>query len=450
MPSRSTRDGETFGASWFAVVPAYRLATLRVALAVTTIAFHVPKFNGLIDAYVASAFHVPPAFAWIPPLTPAAAMPLAILQHVAGWGLLFGWWPRFCAWLLVTVGLYVMALDPEHYAHNAQFHLTLLALIGCSTDRVALGRLLEDDGAEAGCPAWPERLVRIQVAIVFLYAAFDKVLSPHWGLSGGLLAAQRLAPHAPGLAWLQSANEAVLRAFPGMLSTSTIALEFFMAVAFLVRPLWRAGIMVALVFGAYLEFMLRPGAFAWDMMAALLAFVPAGDRSWTAAYAAACPACRWNRSIISRCDWLRRLRWDPRGGAIVPMGRRAAPNGAREALTLVSPRGRVYQGFDALRVLPIVLLGPVFVVMALARFGGGFLASQGFGPWYDLPFALLGGLLLLWIPGLAQFGLRPLATTAATILSRLASGLGVNSGNLAAGSAHTCQGGSGAGAPPPP
>ncbi len=51
-----------------------------------------------------------------------------------------------------------MSLDPEYYAHNAQFHLTLLGLIGCSTDRVSLRRLLVDDGVEAQCPAWPERL----------------------------------------------------------------------------------------------------------------------------------------------------------------------------------------------------------------------------------------------------------------------------------------------------
>jgi Vitamin K-dependent gamma-carboxylase len=448
MPRRSPAVGEAFGNGWFATVPAYRLATLRVALGVTTLAFHVPKFNGLVDAYMASTFHVPPAFSWIPPLTPAGGTALSILQHVAGWGLLLGWGPRLSAWFLAAAGFYVMSLDPEYYAHNAQFHLTLLALIGCSTDRVTLRRLLGEDGAEAQCPAWPERLVRIQVTVVFFYTALDKVLSPHWGLSGALLAKQRLAAHAAGLAWLQRANEAVLRAIPGVLSAGTIALEFFMAAALLIRPLRRAGIVVAIAFLLYLEFILRPGVFAWDMMAALLVFVPAGDRSWTATYAAACPACRWNRWIISRCDWLRRLRWDSSADAIEPAGRLAAPDGALGALVLVSPRGRAYRGSDVLRVLPIVLPGPIFVAMVVARFGGGLFASRGFGPWHDLPFALLGALLLLWVPGPARFVLRPLATLMAIVLKRLGSGLG--SGGPDACPVHARRASSRAGAPPLP
>src|SRR5687767_9813111 len=67
---RGSAGSQATGAGWFDPVPAYRLATFRVALAVTTIVFHVPKFNAVIDGYAASAFHVPPALSWIPPLTP--------------------------------------------------------------------------------------------------------------------------------------------------------------------------------------------------------------------------------------------------------------------------------------------------------------------------------------------------------------------------------------------
>jgi len=45
--------------------------------------------------------------------------------------------------------------------------------------------------------------------------------------------------------------------------------------------------------------------------------------------------------------------------------------------------------------------------MALARFGGGFLAGRGYGPWYDLPSLMLGALLVLWMPGVARFVGRP-------------------------------------------
>jgi hypothetical protein len=113
--------------------------------------------------------------------------------------------------------------------------------------------------------------------------------------------------------------------------------------------------------------------------------------------------------MLSRLDWLRRLRWVPTADAVGIESRPAlARDGARMGLHLVSPRGREYRGFDAFRVLPVILPGPVFVVMAVARFGGGFLAGRGHGPWYDLPYLVLGGLLVLWMPGVARFVGRPL------------------------------------------
>lgn len=377
---------------WFALVPAYRLATLRVALAITTLAFHVPKLNALIERYVASAFHVPPAFGWVPPLTPAGGTVLMVLQHVAAWGLLLGLGPRLCAWFLAAAGFYVLSLDPEHFTHNAHFHLTLLALVGCSSDRVTLARLLGTDAAEARCSAWPEHLVRIQLAIVFFYAALDKVFSPHWGWSGLLLTELGVTEHGPVLAWLQRVNEAGVRAFPAVMSVMTTALEFFLAAAFLYRPLWRAAIVVAFAFAVYLEFLLRPGMFAWDTLAALLLFVPAADRGWAVVHDPECRSCRRTRTRLSRLDWLRRLRWIPAD----------AVGAAHGGLHLISPHDRAYCALDAVRMLPLIVPGPVFVVMALARFGGAFLASRGYGPWFDLPFLVLGGWLLLWVPALAR------------------------------------------------
>ena len=396
-------SGTGRGAGWFSLVPAYRLATLRVCLAVTTLVFHVPKFNGFIDRYVGSAFHVPPALTFIPALTQGGGAVLMILNYVAAAGLLLGLGPRQCAWFLAATGFYVIALDPEHYAHNAQFHLTLLALIGCSSDRVPLWRLIranQDSGAT--CPAWPEHLIRIQLSIVFFYAALDKVFNPHWSVSGTLLATLGVRDHAFGLAWLQSVNQAVIRAFPGAMSVLTAALEFFLAVAFLCRPLWRTGVVVAFAFVVYLEFLLRPGVFAWDTLAALFVFVSTADQGWrVVVHDPGNRACRWSRRMLSRLDWLRRLRWVPAEGEKC-MG-----------LQLVSPHGRAYYGFDAFRMLPIILPGPFFVVMAMARFGGGFLGSRGYGPWYDLPFLVLAGWILLWVPSVARFVAGPVYAAAA-------------------------------------
>src|SRR5690349_8519595 len=90
MPHPRLTAPERFWSGWFDVVPAYRLATLRLLLAVITLVFHVPKFNRMIADYTASSFHVPPAFSWIPVLSPAGGMALMLAQDVAAWGLLLG------------------------------------------------------------------------------------------------------------------------------------------------------------------------------------------------------------------------------------------------------------------------------------------------------------------------------------------------------------------------
>src|SRR5262250_3409485 len=225
-------------AGWFDLVPAYRLATFRTAVALLTVVFHVPKFNVFIHDYTASAFHVPPAFAWLPVPGPVLGGLLAGLQYLAAAGLLLGVGAGTSAWFLAVAGFYVMLLDPEHYSHNAHFHLTLLALIGCSGDRISLPRLIGGGDADARCPAWPERLVRVQVAIVFFYAALDKVLSPFWGFSGQRLLALQMAEHGLGLNWIQRLNQAATHTAPAALSVATIAVEFFLAAAALLRSLW--------------------------------------------------------------------------------------------------------------------------------------------------------------------------------------------------------------------
>ena len=432
---RGSAVTHTAGAGWFEPVPAYRLATFRVALAVTTIVFHVPKFNALIDGYAGSAFHVPPALSWIPLLTPWQGTTLGALQHVAAWGLLFGLAPRLCAWFLVAVGFYVISLDPEHFAHNAQFHLTLLALAGCSSDRITLPRLLQTDDAAATCPAWPERLVRLQLSIVFFFAALDKVFSPAWRVSGALLAVLGVAEHAPGLAWLQRINQAALRTFPAAMSIVTTALEFFLAVAVLHRPLWRAGLVVGFVFVTYLEFLVRPGVFTWDVLAALLVFVPAADRGWVVVHDRECASCRRNRAVLSPLDWLRRLRWAP-GASAAEVESRPPAVGAGTGLRLISPHGRQYDGFDACRVLPLILPGPTFVVLAVARFGGGWLSGRGFGPWQDLPYFLVAGMLLLWLPGFIRFVIRPVDAAVAAAWDRRHRQRGRHEGGARACRAH--------------
>jgi hypothetical protein len=394
-PPRSAQSGDSFGRSWFDPVPSCRFATFRVALAFTTLVFHVPKFNGLIADYAASAFHVPPAFWWLPVLTPWTGAVLSILQYAAAGGLLLGLGIPTSGWFLAGAGLYVLLLDPEHYSHNAHFHLTLLALAGCSRDGLTLARLVREDAVAARGPAWPERLVRFQVGIVFFYAALDKVFSPFWGLSGTRLLELRMTDHPLVLNFLQRLNQAVTRAAPAALSLATIGLEFFLAAAAVFRPLWRAGLVVGFLFIAYLEFLVAPGLFTWDMFAVGILFLPAGDGAWRVRLDPRCAVCRRRWTLLSRLDWLRRLGYLPRESSL-------ACTATCPGIEIIGPRGQILSGFDALRVQPAILAGPSFVVMAAARFGGGFLAARFADHWDALPYALFAMYLALWVPGVSR------------------------------------------------
>jgi hypothetical protein len=125
---------------------------------------------------------------WVPNLTLFTAGALIFARNVAAWFLLLGIYPRISAAFLAASGAYVFLLDWSHFSHNAHLHLLLLALLACSNDRVSLWRLVQPDDGQAATLAWPERLVIIQLSIVFFFTALDKVVNPAWGASGGLLA----------------------------------------------------------------------------------------------------------------------------------------------------------------------------------------------------------------------------------------------------------------------
>src|SRR5262249_5647747 len=160
--------------------------------------------------------------------------------------------------------------------------------------------------------------------------------------------------------------------------------------AFVLPGLSALAIALSVGFMTYLEFMVRPGVFTWDVLIALLVLSPAADRGWSVVRLSTGAASRVYGAVLPRLHWLRRLRWvaPVASSPGAPVG--FAPPGA---LPLMSPRHRVFCGLAAFCAFPAILPGPLLVTLVLARFGGGFLAARGFGRWDDLPFLLLGAYL---------------------------------------------------------
>lgn len=229
------------------------MAVFRVLIALVTILFYLPSTDALIRDLYQYSFHVP-ILSWQLHLSKVAGIALIFAQHVFAWCLLFGWCPRFSAGFLALAGLGILLMDVRYYANNVLFHVVLLALLACSKDRVSLIHLIQSTKTNARCVGWPERLVRIQLALLFFFSALDKMVNPFWGLKGQMLLELPLFNRVFPLSWVQEMNRFLLQTFPGPISVGVIAVEFFLAVAFLYPPLWPAAVWVGMSFVLLLEF----------------------------------------------------------------------------------------------------------------------------------------------------------------------------------------------------
>ena len=304
--------------------------------------------------------------------------------------------------MLAASGFYLILLDPLYFHHNAHLHMLLLALLACSYDRVNLWQLIQPDEGQAVTLAWPERLVVLQLCIVFFFTMLDKIGNPAWGITGGeivqlgvldpnALEPLLLAQHGHLFAWTHDLIQTILRSIPGVLSVATIILEFSVAVTVLFQPLWRVAIPLVIAFMMWLEFLLAPDLFPWDVTAIMLLLLPAGDRAYTVRCDGESAGGLWMHRIVSRLDWLRRLRWE------------FADLGSQEALVLISPTGKTRRGFDAARMLLLLLPGPLLALFIIVRFGGFGTRILGVVSASNAVFLMLAGLLLLWVPGFSPF-----------------------------------------------
>jgi hypothetical protein len=88
---------------------------------------------------------------------------------------------------------------------------------------------------------------------------------------------------------------------------------------------------------------------------------------------------------------------------------------------MVSPRGKVHRGFDAIRVLPFLLAGPLVVALTvLNTVGHGILGVFADS---EVVFLVLGALLLLWMPGVSRLIGQPLYARLAAARYRLSARL---------------------------
>ncbi len=369
--------------SWFRAVPAYRIAAFRVVLATTTLCNYLPVLTGwLLQAAASPATTA--SIPWFIHLPPPIVIALLLLGYAAGIALVLGWRPSLAAMYLVALGAYGYAAG--NHSHNGFLHLLLLALVACSTDGLTLRRLAGGRDPDATCPVWPERLLRLQLAIVYFHTSIDKMFSPEWGLGGLRLTYLESTRVLPGIADLERGIAAAIARAPGLASLAVIIGEMFTAIGLTLQRLWPYAIAANIAFALALEFLLVPAMFPWDLLALMILFLPAADGTYRVRLNPGCGTCEAQRRLLAALDWTRRL--DLRG-----------PRADHGPFAIETPRGRPYSGWRAVGLLPWALPAPFLSLLIILRFG-----SEYIGRWTvgfsldDVVFVVLGLAALLLLP----------------------------------------------------
>jgi predicted DCC family thiol-disulfide oxidoreductase YuxK len=273
---------------------------------------------------------------------------LGVLGGVAGVAFMLGWRTRIAGALLATALGGILAADQQLYSN----HLYLLVLavvlltIGGAGASVSLDARRSHEATDPSVPAWPAFLLKVQVSIVYAFAALAKVNTVY--LSGSVVASYLRTDGFLGLPgeW---------RAFAPMFVLSVLAVltEAFLAVAIWI-PKWRpTAFMVGLGLHAAITIWLVPTyqlfVYSLIILPLYLLFLPAARLSSTVVWDDSCSFCttwvRWAR----RLDWLGALRFVPSSNDAEIGSLGVTRREADVALQLIGPDGSRRAGFDAVR-----------------------------------------------------------------------------------------------------
>jgi predicted DCC family thiol-disulfide oxidoreductase YuxK len=296
-----------------------------------------------------------PYAAWAPRVTDGLAWILIGLWVLSAAALLVGWRTRLAGAVLTATIAAVLLLDQQLYSNHLYLIVIVCGLLTLADSGAALSLDALPRGGREEISGWPIWLLRLQVSLVYGYAALSK-LNPDF-LSGSVIASylRRAGPLAVPDAW---------RFLEPMLVLSVLAI---MAEAFLSMALWSrrwrpAALVVALGLHVGIAGWLEPTyqllVFSLVTLPLLVLFLDAAAASRVVVWDDGCGFCaawvRWFR----RLDWLATLQFVPRS-QLASSGVAVSQDAAARALQLVYGR-RVHGGFAAvgrvLEILPVSFL----------------------------------------------------------------------------------------------
>lgn len=352
-----------------ATSPARPLAVARIVVGAAALLKLVALATYASRLFSPGMLRVP--YGWAPVLPAVVVWALVALCLAAAAAFLLGWRTRWAgAFLTFSIGA-LLLVDQQLYSNHLYLLGLTVLLLTLADSGATLSLDARDDRPRAQVPRWPVTLLKIQVTIVYGFAAVAKLNVEY--LSGAALNSSL-------------ARQGVL-AFPELLRTVevlaplaviTVMIEMVLALA-----LWSArlrpaafvlGMLLHLVIIVSMDPRLDLVVFSMVMFSMYLLFMDAAPKSRTVVWDDTCTFCgmwvRWFR----RLDWLAVHQFVGSADDVVMQEHGIPRYEADQALQYVT-QGDRRSGFDAvvrvLEALPVSFLWAPALRLPPARALGG-------------------------------------------------------------------------------
>jgi predicted DCC family thiol-disulfide oxidoreductase YuxK len=266
--------------------------------------------------------------------------------------LLFNYAVRASSLVLGSSILLGVISSRAYYSNNMTLCALLLILAGLST---------------RGMPPY---VLRVQIAVVYFGAGLNKALDPDWH-SGQFFDHWAIdSLHQPVYIWLNGLLPPMM--LGKLVSWFTIVAELATSILLLIPRTRLFAVFVSVII-LQCGFLLFTGStfgmFFFAMQAAAFCFLPWPVKSMEVIFDGTCGFCDWCREQIERLDFDKLFSWVPyQSGRGRAFG--ISDEAAARRLQLVTPEGRVLEGFVAFRRMlaytPAFWMA-IFALLAVAR-----------------------------------------------------------------------------------
>lgn len=228
------------------LVPSRGLAVFRIGWGIAALLTTHSDW-GRVDLYNPAKYHDPLAF--VPAGVPHGLyVAEVVLAAAASLCTLAGAWGRIGAWIATACFAHFLASDLLLFRNHIYLLCLLGGLLGCSQcDRsLSVTRTLRKHDLAASTervPAWPIRLIQMQILIVYGFAVANKIVERFldgWALSFDLRALLPASPsaHLFGPGWVTFAQRMLLRPQVSMsMAWGATLVEALLVVGLVARPL---------------------------------------------------------------------------------------------------------------------------------------------------------------------------------------------------------------------